>query len=311
MSDRLFIIGNGLDLFFNLPTKVDNFIHFLNEQTVSDSHMGENAMDIYSNLGVSWGEWEEGLSDIDVESLISNCEISPNYNSNHEDDITGTIYEVQSFLDSLIASRNNALQNMVSNADNELELKIMNNNLPKYNKELFESSDLVINFNYTYSVEKLFNTNDLQLNYHIHGCLRDGSNLIFGYKNDCLLKQWQQKLKDERQDAADNLIEVDPILDRQEESIIHFYKENKKDFQYSRLKERLMQNNTIDFVVVLGHSMSSVDSKYMEMVESLLHPKKWYISYYNIYDKPDIGQYSFKKDVDFVPFDKLITGHFH
>lgn len=51
--------------------------------------------------------------------------------------------------------------------------------------------------------------------------------------------------------------------------------------------------------------MGKVDAKYMELIEKIINPKKWEISYY--YDpKPmenTLKRYSFKQKCDFFEFD--------
>lgn len=56
----------------------------------------------------------------------------------------------------------------------------------------------------------------------------------------------------------------------------------------------------IERVVVMGHSMSSVDSEYMELIEKVLNPKEWRISQYK--EDPSwesLRGYSFNKKVIF------------
>ena len=48
---KLFIIGNGFDLHFGVPTKVSNFRYFLSQQ---NSYPIGNARDSYLDLDVDW-----------------------------------------------------------------------------------------------------------------------------------------------------------------------------------------------------------------------------------------------------------------
>lgn len=55
---KLFIIGNGFDLHFGLPTTVDRYIEILTDFKL---HNGENVIEVYSNYGVDWNQFEEGF----------------------------------------------------------------------------------------------------------------------------------------------------------------------------------------------------------------------------------------------------------
>ena len=79
-----------------------------------------------------------------------------------------------------------------------------------------------------------------------------------------------------------------------------FYLGLKKDFQEEELRYFLNQymDYEIEEVVVLGHSMGEVDREYMEIIDSLIQPKRWIISTYN--NNPNqtlLGSYSFSKKI--------------
>lgn len=60
-----------------------------------------------------------------------------------------------------------------------------------------------------------------------------------------------------------------------------FYENYRKKLQTDNLKAFLRRCYGIDRIVVLGHSMSAVDSEYMELVEKCFSPIIWEISYYD------------------------------
>ena len=45
---------------------------------------------------------------------------------------------------------------------------------------------------------------------------------------------------------------------------------------------------SINEVVVLGHSMGYVDFEYMEIIENMLNPDRWLVTWYDINEKKDI-----------------------
>ena len=92
----------------------------------------------------------------------------------------------------------------------------------------------------------------------------------------------------------------DFYIDKQIEIIFDFYQSMKKEIQLGKLKSLLENSDGINQIVVMGHSMSSVDSEYMELIESVIVPDKWRISQYN--GSPsynDLALYSFSKKVEF------------
>lgn len=81
-----------------------------------------------------------------------------------------------------------------------------------------------------------------------------------------------------------------------------------KPLQRYGLIKFLSQCRNIDRIVVLGHSMSSVDAEYMEQVEMTLCPIEWYISYF-VYDdirRIQLQNYSFNPKINFFKLDELL-----
>ena len=83
---------------------------------------------------------------------------------------------------------------------------------------------------------------------------------------------------------------------------------NQKCASHQLLKDFLSQLKNITQVVVMGHSMSNVDSDYMEIIEESLKPNQWMISQFNN-DPNDstLSQYSFYSKVKFFSLSNLIN----
>ena len=65
MLKKLFIIGNGFDLHFNLPTKVSDFKNYLSSQSL---YLNNNAKDLYESYGVNWSDFENSLANISIQN---------------------------------------------------------------------------------------------------------------------------------------------------------------------------------------------------------------------------------------------------
>ena len=150
MRRRLFVIGNGFDLHFGLPTKVSDFKDYLSYQNVYS--MG-NAREVYDSYGVNWSEFEKSLASISIDCIYEENAQGPDYLSDRESDRDGGIIEMVELTDQFLEARNNALNEMINNT----ESKIQSIQSP-YRKSLFNDS-IIISFNYTSTLETLF---DLQ-----------------------------------------------------------------------------------------------------------------------------------------------------
>ena len=312
---KLFIIGNGFDLHFHLKTSVGDFKNYLLKHKITNM-INTNALEFFDEYGVDWNEYEDSLANLNINDLYDEFFEAPDYYSDYESDRDGGISKMEDLVNELISLKKGSLREMIENAEEQISL------LKKRSyKPVFDQS-IVINFNYTSTLEGLFNPKN-SLIYHIHGFLKEGDNLLFGYKNKSLLITNEMKYKDTLREIdeiqnnsrlskknKENMVEEinylaesdydDYYLDKQKEIVNSFYLNNKKDFQYKRLKEILneIRESGIDEIVVLGHSMAEVDCEYMEMIEQILVPDRWIISQYE-------GSPNFKSLKEYSFFNKI------
>ena len=299
IGNTLYIIGNGFDRFHGLATSVDDFKRILSTKQIYNEIASAN--DVFDSYGVNWGGFEEDLSYINLDEIEEQHLEFPDYLSDRESDRDGVILNMEMFLDSLKNSIDESLKEMVETANKELETIDKNYLFP------INQNDAIINFNYTSTLEKLY---DLPINInvlHIHGKLENGNNLVIGYKDK------KYDIKDElphRDTEFDNEYELyskDYYVECQKSSIISFYEKLQKPFQIDSLKKFLSQLENITKVVVMGHSMSNVDSEYMETIEELLKPNQWMISQFN--NDPSestLSKYSFYSKVELFSLSDLI-----
>lgn len=263
---KLYIIGNGLDLHFRLKTRPEDFIEKLKMQRIVGEM--ENAYEVLLNsYSIDWSEYENSLADIDLDEIEEQNIGFPDYLSDHESDRDGVIYNMQMYVDSIKAAVQAALTDMVDDANEAVEVIASAKGFPR----ILPDASAVLSFNYTSTLEQLFQLTDKTPVLHIHGSREDGDYLIFGYGQ--AKGNYQQKLlPDENGDF---------YVDRQRESIYEFYKNLGKKYQMAALDRFLRCCHGITEVVVLGHSMGLVDAPYMERIEAIIHPNIWKVSYYN------------------------------
>lgn len=285
----LFVIGNGFDLHFGLETTTADFEGFLREQDIEGEI--DNAFDVLNAYGVDWSEYEQSLAYIDLSAVEADNLGFPDYASDHEYDRDGVIFQMKEYLDSINKAVNSALEEMVNAANEALEEGEILTSRPG----LFQAGDAVVSFNYTSTVEMLFDIPDDLPILHIHGYYADDEKLVFGYGE--MQGDYHTRLVPDE--------DTDYYEEQQRQAIYEFYVGWQKKPRLKTLKHFLRACQGIDRVVVLGHSMGKVDAKYMELIEKIINPKKWEISYY--YDpKPmenTLKRYSFKQKCDFFEFD--------
>lgn len=322
-GNTLYIIGNGFDSHHDLNTRVDDFIGILKTHSVYNELA--DAEDIFAKYGVDWSEYENSLSELDLEALNEDNIQGPDYLSDHEYDRDGVIWNMESFTDSLYDAVRKSLAEMIENANNDLQSK------SRKLKDFLCDGDAVLNFNYTSTVQMLYTIPDNIEIIHIHGYYKDNEEPIFGYKDGDSHKKFEEKYfrttelenieneikkikndanlsEDEKQQRIDDLVyererlteDRDYYMDKQREEIINLYLSFKKELQIDRLKDFLNKCENITQVRVMGHSMADVDSDYMELVEEMLQPEVWYISQHK--GSPSLSAlsgYSFKDKIKF------------
>ena len=328
---KLFIIGNGFDLFFDLPTRTTDFVNQL-EQIPFECF--ESAKEAYLNYGVDWSMFEEGLASIDLESIGEKIVEGPNYNSDHEYDRDSVIWKVEDYTANLLQVREEALIKMIQMAEDKIKtLSTI------FCLNFFDSTvDEIISFNYTSTIESLFYYSKPV--FHIHGFYQNNDDLILGFGNESvefyifksklnseMILDQEKEINKIEQDKKLSIVEKeerirdikyyyeeggwnDYYIDMQYESLVDFYIANKKEKQTNKLKDYLKNLKHIDEVVVLGQGMGDVDREYFELVEEYIQPLKWTIS---AKDKEGIEKvkewcktYSFGNKIDVKPMDEIL-----
>lgn len=285
----LFVIGNGFDLHFGLKTSTDDFEDFLREQRIEGEM--DNALEILNAYGVDWSEYEQSLADMDLDAIEVENLGFPDYMSDRESDRDGVIFQMREYLNSINDAISSALTEMVDTANATLE----DEEIMIIQPRLFQSGDAVISFNYTSTIEMLFDIPDDCPILHIHGYHADNDRLIFGYGE--MKGNYHTKLEPDE--------DGDFYEDQQRQAIYEFYTGWRKKAKLKKLKRFLENCQGINQVVVLGHSMGEVDAKYMEVIEKIIHPTTWKISYYCSSESMEaaLKQYSFEEKCVLFKFD--------
>ena len=185
-----------------------------------------------------------------------------------------------------IESLKNGIEESLIEMVNEANENLNNISLTEKDENLIET-EFIVNFNYTSTVEYLYQKKC----FHIHGFLENNEKLVFGYETPYETRIERELLSKYEEDH-------DYYIDVQKEIALNFYKSLRKTLNVNGLIQYLLTVGAINEVVVLGHSMNSVDSKYFELINELLKPQRWLVFYHD--EIPNYQSYSFSKKVTLI-----------
>lgn len=322
-DSTLYILGNGFDCCHKLNTETKDFLQILESKEIYNET--ETARTVFERYGILWGNYESDLADIDLQLIADEQIIEPDYLSDHEYDRDGGIHNMQQYTKSLHNAVQESLKEMVSKANDQLEFTN-----PKFINFL-KAGDAVISFNYTSTLEKMYDIPSNVQICHIHGFYEKGDKLLFGFQKGISEEEYNNKYfdtdaieivqkkineiqnnenlsKDEKNNELlywnayyENLIgDRDYYMDEQLKTVFDFYQSLKKEIQLEKLSDFLDLCKKIKRIVVIGHSMNFVDGDYMELIDKKICPIEWKISQYeNSPSRNDIKNYSFANKICF------------
>lgn len=260
---KLYIIGNGFDIFNGINSRYSDFKNYVQEK---DRDLYE-ALNEYFNSDELWSDFEETLAYIDTDKIIddaSNFLVSYGAedwsDANHHD----YQYEVQSAIDVITVSLKELFTKWILSLD-----------IPNIPKLKFSTNSAFINFNYTNTLEKTYNISSSNIIYIHNKAIDENSTLIIGHSRNPTLDNAFDK-QNEWEEGDVRVAEGNRILDsyfeetyKNTDTIIN---DNLKYFNHL---------NNIDEVFIFGHSISIVDIKYFEIVkEKVQEDSIWTVSYY-------------------------------
>lgn len=158
---KLWVIGNGFDLYHGLPTSYEDFYNFIRKQR-NNMHMINFMELVVSQANTEsyrlWSNFEENLGKIDIGKLNQ-------FRNQHH--VNGQIWSkyVVRLHDEFCRWANSITQHQVE------QTKILN---------CFSSEDRFITFNYTDTLERVYGIDDQHL-LHIHGKATDKASIKIGH----------------------------------------------------------------------------------------------------------------------------------
>lgn len=259
--NNLVIIGNGFDLHHKLPTSFNDFRNFLSLNNQQIQYQGNpellRLLDSYFYFNENWSDFEEKLCSFDLNDFIieEGVDLVDDDNDEHpmrnqaiiEDSCTEKIKMLREDIPSEI---NEWINNIPYDAIDKQQLV-----------KLFDKNDLFISFNYSCTLEKIYKINPTNI-VHLHGFAKEHYNegeIIVGHGTK---KPIIPKYKGKSNTLSD-LFAAD------------VYEDNKKIFQdlykdpskhIPKLEPIIEQIRLCRKIIILGHSLSSVDAEYFRFI---------------------------------------------
>lgn len=279
---KLYVIGNGFDLHHGIQSNYSDFKDFLEK---NDPNVF-NVVDTYlGNIENFWWDFEKKLACLDEDKILDhalNFLVSYGADSwsdaNHHD----YQYEISRIIDPLTTGLKQNFMDWIL----QIEIQHKKNQMLNLEKE-----SLFLSFNYTSTLEKLYQMKNANIK-HIHGkAINSDSDLILGHdykkpNNKPDLEKKQRELGEEVYNEYLEELNGEDVRVIEGYDIINSYftgtykptsdiiKENKAFFAKMR---------NVDEIIILGHSLGDVDIPYFEKrFKSVDNSRaKWTISYHN------------------------------
>lgn len=248
---KLYVIGNGFDLWHGIPSSYKEFESFVREH---DRDLFD-AVESYLPAEEDWSDLESALASIDVDSIIEDlghCMVSyaaDDWSDAYHHD---SQYEVERVIERLSVTLRSQFGKWIR------QLAIPNRFSAGMRLQSIDTNGLFLTFNYTATLRERYGVPDAHV-LHIHGCADlEDSDLILGHAWN---PQTRKSLND-REDIEEidtRLMEANHILDNYFSTT---FKPSEQLIQSNRqFFERLLD---IQEVCVLGHSLSDVDAQYFK-----------------------------------------------
>ena len=253
---KLYIIGNGFDLFHGIDSKYEDFYYWLNSNRHKD--FVRDFQNIFPKLNTNpdflWSNFEEAMGDYDLDELYKKYYVEPKDELDHiwaPDEWKKTAERINSTCKHLRPLMKEwAKQIKLEGALPELELS---------------KDSWYLTFNYTTVLEDVYNIPSNHI-CHIHGYVNSNGDIIVGHdKNVYVDNIYADNFEDEQSKR-----EIAKVMNE-------FVKHKDKQVEYNNIFFESIKN--ISHVVVFGHSLSKIDLLYFFRVLDHIQPKSnWHFS---------------------------------
>jgi hypothetical protein len=255
MTD-LYVIGNGFDLFHDLPTRYTDF----------SAHSGSKLVDLEAyfyfdfNDDQMWWNFENKLGDFDGKLFFDDHCFNDKCESWGE--AQGVADDISEWAGRLADEIRESFESWIESIDVSKARPVLN----------IDRRARYLSFNYTSVLQDVYSVPACQVN-HIHGSVSGGDSLIFGHGNEIIEEPEMDAFGDSTRTMytdAENAAKI-PLY-ALKKNVSEIIQENQNYFRSLR---------DIKNIVVIGHSLNFVDMQYfVELVKYTLEAN-WLVSYYS------------------------------
>jgi len=264
---KLYVIGNGFDLWHEIPSNFWQFKQFVGEH---DSDLLE-AIDNYVPVNQDWSELESALAAIDADSIIDDLgHLMASYSSDDWSD--SGHHDFQYEVTQLVQRLSKGLRHRFGQWIRQLPIPELGSACRRL--RTIDPTARFLTFNYTRTLGEMYGV-PASLILHIHGRAEDpDSNLILGHAWNPL----ERRSLNDRPDIEEidtRLMEVHGILDG-------YFSATFKPSARLILEHREFFAGLagVEDVCILGHSLSSVDEPYFKALLAIpgLSTARWQVA---------------------------------
>lgn len=264
---KLYIVGNGLDLWHGIPSSYSQFKEYVKRQ---DWDLFD-AVDRYLPASDDWSDLESALAGIDVNLILDDlAHFMPSYGADDWSDAGH--HDFQNEVGEVVLRLSAKLRTRFGEWIRTLEIPTPGT--AKTRLKNIDANAAFLTFNYTSTLEDLYAVPDEHV-LHIHGEAKlQDSELILGHA-------WnpaQRRSLNDRPDIRDidtRVTEARRILDG------YFSKTFKPSGQLIQKHQAFLDRlSEIETVHVLGHSLSNVDRPYFQALLEAVNASSvhWYVA---------------------------------
>ncbi|MDY0211797.1 MAG: bacteriophage abortive infection AbiH family protein [Desulfuromonadaceae bacterium] len=268
-SSTLYIIGNGFDIYHGIESRYSSFKNYFHVHD-RDSH---DRVEEYLQVHEDWSDLEIALAYLDIGTVLD-----------HASDFLQS-YATEKWSDAYHHDYQFEINNIVSSLSSKLKSEfcdwLRQLTIPYFN-ELnctplkLNNAGTFFNFNYTPSLEHIYGIPKENI-FYIHGKIGDpNTEIILGHA-------WNPADIPDLNDVPDPEDMDTRVMEGNEILNDYFKKTFKQTDQIIKQNKQFFDSlKSISEIRILGHSLSEVDFKYIEVISKVVMPNcSWKISYYN------------------------------
>jgi hypothetical protein len=266
---RLYLIGNGFDLYHKIPSRYSDFGQHL-KQVNPDLH---ETLETYLSVRENWADFESDLADLDVDFIIDIASAflvsysAEDWSDAYHHDFQ---YEVENIVDALSRGLKAEFTAWAT------ALEIPDVSLCPVPLLPLDTGARYLNFNYTSTLQRLYRISP-ELILHIHNSVADHQpDLVLGHAvNPSRQQSLNYGLDLESQDTR--VTEANEILDS------YFSSTYKPTHEVIKKHRGYFDSLAgINEICVVGHSLSKVDIPYFAEIINITSPAdpEWVVTYY-------------------------------